>query len=309
MIASSNIFQHARQYILRNGRPLDRALFLHEFEDEPYIYVYSELEKYQNTDGGFGNALEPDIRMPQSSPIATTEAFQYLNDIKDEKPLKMIKKGIDYFITTVKTFKGESQITYYWNPVKTQEVVKYPHAPWWETTKNKEPTLEEWANPSIEIISYLLQYANFVPKDFINELIEDVKTFLEVLNSLTGSVYYNFLCFKRLLPVAPIDLKDRIYQLLDETFQDSKLLTETFMKEGKIQRVVTEKSSYFYQKYPQEVKTLIKSEVNKLGKDGGSHPAWQWGDKSLWDKVEKEWTGKLTNELLITLKYTLFNLE
>ena len=36
--------------------------------------------RFQNDDGGFGRALEPDFRLPASSAIATAVGFQYLRE-------------------------------------------------------------------------------------------------------------------------------------------------------------------------------------------------------------------------------------
>ena len=76
------ILPKVQEFIFLNARKLDKTLFLYEFGNQQADLVFVELLKYQNVDGGFGNALEPDIRMTESSPIATTVAFQYINEIK-----------------------------------------------------------------------------------------------------------------------------------------------------------------------------------------------------------------------------------
>ena len=64
---SKVLFSRAREYIKENGRQLDRRLFAYHFEDGPAAGVTDALARYQNHDGGFGNALEPDLRTPASS--------------------------------------------------------------------------------------------------------------------------------------------------------------------------------------------------------------------------------------------------
>jgi len=61
----------ARGFLLTEARPLDGALFKHRFEAEPAAQVLAELGRYQNADGGFGQALEPDLRTTSSSPLCT----------------------------------------------------------------------------------------------------------------------------------------------------------------------------------------------------------------------------------------------
>src|SRR6185503_12022171 len=69
-------FQRARKFLQTKARPLDRELFRFWFEDGTRESVEAELERFQNEDGGF-HGLESDLRLPQSSPIATSLAFQY----------------------------------------------------------------------------------------------------------------------------------------------------------------------------------------------------------------------------------------
>jgi hypothetical protein len=306
MFNSSEIYLNAKNYIQYNARPLDKALFLYEFEKVgSHNQIIKALQMFQNRDGGFGHALEPDIRMPQSSPLATTVAFQYLNNIKANLPEDLIKSALNYFIQTVQTFPGNSPIKYYWNST-SPDVNMYPHAPWWNTENSEPPKLSEWSNPNAEIIGILIQYSKYVPKDLIKDLINDLNTYIDLNPSLTGFIFYKYLNFKRILPHVSKNIQDKIFNLLDNTFKDAKLLNEDVLKEVKIQLLVSEKTSYLYQKYPNEIEKLLQLEISNIDEDGGSHPGWKWGDNKLWKAVEKEWTGKLTFDLLATLKYTEF---
>lgn len=59
----------ARTFIYRNARPLDLARWQYHFEGGSKEAVLTTLAAYQNEDGGFGHALEPDSWNPNSSPI------------------------------------------------------------------------------------------------------------------------------------------------------------------------------------------------------------------------------------------------
>jgi hypothetical protein len=68
----------AERFVLANARLLDRhrvAVLLH---DAPIESVLDALRAYRNSDGGFGHALEPDIRAPTSEPSATLHALGVL---------------------------------------------------------------------------------------------------------------------------------------------------------------------------------------------------------------------------------------
>ena len=64
---SETSFQKARSFIFEHGRILDQRLFEFHFEGRSNEAVLLALKKYQNKDGGFGKALEPDLRSPLSS--------------------------------------------------------------------------------------------------------------------------------------------------------------------------------------------------------------------------------------------------
>lgn len=51
------------------------------FKDGSPNYVVDALRLYQNADGGFGNALEPDIRCPDSQPVPVQYALKVLDPV------------------------------------------------------------------------------------------------------------------------------------------------------------------------------------------------------------------------------------
>ncbi|MFV2016261.1 MAG: hypothetical protein ACC656_12580, partial [Candidatus Heimdallarchaeota archaeon] len=290
LMFSKEILSNAKNHILKHARPIDKALYLFEFEDDPKQDVIDQLKHYQNRDGGFGHGLEPDIQMPRSSVIATTVAFQYINEIK-QFPDEIIKPAINFFLKTIQKFPVESELNYFWY-LTPMEVNSSPHAPWWNIKEQKPPENEEWPNISVEVIGYLLQFSHLVPRDLIKELTDDLNTYLHLVPELTGFIYFKFLCFKRILNQIPKTLQKEIFKMLDNTFSTSNHLNEKSFEHIKIQWMITERSSYLYQKYPEIINNLLKQEVDRLGTDGGSHPKWKWGEDDLWGKIEKNWSGK-----------------
>jgi len=59
-------YEKATQFIWDNARLLERAVFGVFFFDDPGQRVIAALRTYQNEDGGFGHALEPDLRARES---------------------------------------------------------------------------------------------------------------------------------------------------------------------------------------------------------------------------------------------------
>ncbi|MDE0469318.1 MAG: hypothetical protein OYL97_19875 [Candidatus Poribacteria bacterium] len=97
---TQSAFQRAKNFIMDHGRVLDQRRFEFHFEDGPSDAVLAALTPYQNDDGGFAHSLEPDIRTPFSSAIVTTVGFQILREIQAPASHILVRKGIQYFITT-----------------------------------------------------------------------------------------------------------------------------------------------------------------------------------------------------------------
>lgn len=67
---SKSAYKEVRTWIYRNARPLELALWQFCFEGGTREHVMEMLGFYQNEDGGFGNAVEPDCWNTESSPYA-----------------------------------------------------------------------------------------------------------------------------------------------------------------------------------------------------------------------------------------------
>ena len=52
----------AEEFILREARLLERLRFAHLFKGAAPDPALAALDAYRNADGGYGNALEPDLR-------------------------------------------------------------------------------------------------------------------------------------------------------------------------------------------------------------------------------------------------------
>src|SRR5215469_11132254 len=75
----------AGDFVWRNARLIERTLFAHLFVEPSARAVIAALMAFRNADGGFGNALEADVRAPSSMPVACEVAMIMLHqaDIRD----------------------------------------------------------------------------------------------------------------------------------------------------------------------------------------------------------------------------------
>jgi hypothetical protein len=142
--------QSAQDFLWKNARLIDRRRFAFHFLNEPADLVISALQAYQNHDGGFGNALEPDKRDPHSQPVDVEVAFNLLDEIDQmgnpEVQRALVVPACD-FLASVTTAEGGV-------PFALPTARDYPHAPWWYTEDNPPADL----NPTADIVGLLLKH-------------------------------------------------------------------------------------------------------------------------------------------------------
>ncbi|MBT2511188.1 hypothetical protein J7I98_36310 [Streptomyces sp. ISL-98] len=71
----------AEQFIWLTARVLEQRRFAFHFLDGDAGAVEAALAAYQGADGGYGHALEPDLRGPVSQPLHTVHAMRVLDSI------------------------------------------------------------------------------------------------------------------------------------------------------------------------------------------------------------------------------------
>jgi hypothetical protein len=111
----------AAWFVLANGRLLDRhrlAVLLHGAPTAP---VLDALRAYRNPDGGFGHALEPDVRGPESEPASTLHALEVMAEI-DALDDPMVADAAAWIATIAGPDGGV--------PFVLPAAANYPLAPW-----------------------------------------------------------------------------------------------------------------------------------------------------------------------------------
>ncbi len=137
--------QQAQEFTWRNARLIERFLFSYLFAAGGKEPVLAALRAYQNEDGGFGNALEPDKRCPDSQPQDVEVALHILDAI-DAMHDPMVLHACD-FLVTITTSEGGV-------PYALPSVNAYPHAPWWTVEGQPAAAL----NPTAAIVGLLLKH-------------------------------------------------------------------------------------------------------------------------------------------------------
>jgi hypothetical protein len=131
--------------------------------------LLNELLQFQNEDGGFGNGLEVDMRMPNSSAASTNIACTILASIYDKKIKEdTVKSIVQYF---EKTFNEKING---WDIVP-KAVDDFPHAIWWNYDQRHTFT---YGNPNPEIIGFLYQNRLYLKHLDINHLVNLVVNYI-----------------------------------------------------------------------------------------------------------------------------------
>lgn len=203
-ILSNVTLNNVEQEIIKHSRNLEKNIYQSEFYSGTTKKIIEELKKYQNEDGGFGNGIEPDFRLPMSSPMATSVGVRLLSELDYLKEAKeMIRKAVKYFEDSFdKDRRG-------WFAVP-KEVNDYPHTPWWHYNLDENMTVidKHWGNPSAEIIAYLYKYREYVQTLNIDKLVEYAIDYLEKKESYESG--HEIYCYIKLYEVLPINLQERL---------------------------------------------------------------------------------------------------
>ena len=166
-------FQKAVDFIKQHGRPLDQAFVAHMFEGASLDTAVQALAQYQNPDGGFGKALEPDVRLSDSSVIATTIALQNLRALRVPEEHPLWHGAMRYLAGT---YDAEKHL---WWSVPAN-VSQAPHAPWWNASDPGGGALT--LNPRAEIVGFLhdvYELPETITTALREELLEEVVQELE----------------------------------------------------------------------------------------------------------------------------------
>lgn len=149
-MTSNPVYKEVRDWIFRNAREIELSLWKYFFEGGSKEAVLDALVLYQNEDGGFGHALEPDSWNKNSSPYTTLHAIDILKSIDYTDLSHPIYQGIINYLSSEKDFTE-----YGWRfTIPSND--HYPHAPWWHYSEEANRT--ESIGLSAELAAFVLEY-------------------------------------------------------------------------------------------------------------------------------------------------------
>lgn len=291
-------FANASRFLVEQARPLEAARFRFHFEEGSRDSVLAGLGAYQNEDGGFGNALEPDLRAPESSAIATSLAFQVLRELGAVQDRRLAGRALRYLLETFDRETGGWRIV----PPSTDA---RPHAPWWQQAGRDHDYDDFGLNPNTELLGVLYERRAAVPPETLEAVTRAVLGRLTVPGDLE---MHDLLCCLRLdrTPDLPDELARAVRAKIDDSLpggvgRDREAWASYSLRPLQVVRSPT---SPFLPGFEDAVELNLDYEIETQQPDGSWIPPWTWGDAwpDVWPVARREWSGVLTLRNLRTLR-------
>ena len=286
-------FRQTRSFIRTHARPIDQALFAFHFEGDSSDAVLAALAPYQNEDGGFGNALEPDLRTAASSAVATQQGFNILRAVGATAVEPMVQAAVNYLLETL----DKELLCWEIVPPAVEDA---PHAPWWTYGESAGSADSFRSNPRPALIGFLYEYQTLVPDVLLSQLIEAQIKHLATQATESGVDMNALFCYITLAtsPNLPIQHRQQLTALLLDAVRGT---------------VATDPNDFGnYQLLPLDVAptpdALLAATVDDEAIDAhlnylidtqsvdGSWPIpWSWAfvDEEAWGQAEQDWKGHI----------------
>lgn len=295
-------YEEVKNWVHRNARPLDLALWQYFFENGSREEVLSALSFYQNSDGGFGNLIDPDNWNPASSPYNTHIVIKMLRQIEFLDMTHPLYQGIFRYL-----WNTEYKADYGWFfTIPSND--NYPRACWWNydaevntyqsigTTASLCGFILRFGDKGSKLYELALTYTRFlIDKLHTSEKLGDmgVAGYCELLedmevSNLIDSFDYTY-------------LKDRVQVLVRDKVCSEK---DNFMA-NPLEFVLSPESRY-YKENKEEVHSALDEIIDQRPKGGVWDIPWQWytGDKFIKEFAVSElwWKSMKAIEKLLQLK-------
>jgi len=285
----------ARAYVTREARPLERALLGYCCGEGGADDVLAALGEYQNADGGFGHGLEPDVRLPSSSVLATTIALQILRDLEIGPENALVHGAVRYLAASYDLDRGT------W-PIVPPDVDSAPHAPWWNYSEDDAWWAGMMANPRAEVAGYLLDYAELVPAGLVDRVTRAVEDDLDdMVDTMT---MHDLLCYARYVQTRSLPRENREVLLEKLWLAADRLVVVELEGWGSYGLepliLVGSPGSPFAARLSEAIERNLDYRIATQDADGAWSPVWSWGGAhpEAWREAEREWKGMLTVEAL-----------
>ena len=282
-------------WLYNNARPLEAAKWDMMFGRTSKDNLVKEMQKYQNTDGGFGNALEADILTPESSATASGEAIFTAQDFALNLTADWAKKLYGYFENT------RQDTPSFWECVP-KSLEDYPHPPWWGYGEDTKFT----PNPCAVIASALILCGTESQKSIGHEIA--AKCFDFILNDDRFSDHDTY-CLQRLF-LSLKQLKSDLITAKSISAMENRISSVVCYDESKwleyfsqLLDLVDSPSSPWYHVIQDGIEKNAEYWIDNLNAEGVWQPNFSWGvDTEESRTAIRSWTGYIAVRRVKILK-------
>lgn len=296
---SKDRYDAARSFLAGLGRPLEWAQFLWRFEQGNPDDVVATLAPYQNADGGFGRSLEPDLRTPRSSVLATTMGLRILHNVRLGPEHEMVRGALSYLL------ERWDESLHAWSIVPP-EPDEHPHAPWFDRGPDFAKRWHNFqANPKAEVVGYLWIWDDIVPDSFLCQVCEETARWLAESADLLEM--HEVLCYLRLVEHPALPQERRSTLLPDLRRAVDHVLERDPARWGGYCLQPLDVAPTPHSPLVDMVRSLMPKNLDHLlesqGRGGAWEPAWDWRGRApeAWAEARREWCSIITLQALCRL--------
>ncbi len=312
---SRQAFERAGHFLKTQARPLERALFAYHFEAGASEMVIAELARFQNVDGGFGHALEPDMRTPSSSALATGMGMHILADVVSPQTLAssdaplMFERAVKFLRDT---FDSQSKV---WRVVP-HDANAYPHAPWWHDDHGSlAHTFDDFlVIPRAQLVGLLHRrdlcphYASLVPSSWLEAVTEATVTDILTMDEDAfggGGDTLRYALDLAETETLPQSYKERLIPRL-------RALTPVVVSQDPAEwdsycapplKIASSPDAVVADVLADALHDHLDYQIDHQTEEGTWEPTWTWGTfyPEVWEQAKREWRGVLTLDTLVAL--------
>lgn len=298
---SKEAVQKAKSFIFTKGRILDQRLFEFHFEHGGKESVIEALGTYQNEDGGFGQALEPDLRSPLSTVYTTSQGLFILREVGATLEEPIVRKAIHYLL---ENYQEEQSI---W-PIIPQEALEAPHAGHWDDIIEKEFD-NFFINMRAGLAGHFWHYKELAPQGFAEQITAEVmETLLATPDENLGWIFdlWSYLGLMNTYGL-PENLKQALFKKISQVIPkkvEKNPEKWTMMSVSPLNMAPTPDSPMAALIHSRHIEANLVYDIDQQLPDGTWALDWSWekDNPEAWAIAEKEWKAHLAIGKLRTLQ-------
>jgi len=275
----------AARFLAATGRVLEQRRFERLFGGGEATAVRDAVAAYRNADGGFGHALEPDIRCPSSQPAAAELALRILDEA-DAWDGALVDGACAWLAGNEAAGGGSTFVE--------PGIEGWPHAPWWVVEEGRPTSLI-----STGLISGTL-HSRGVVHPWLERATEAMWAGIDGLSSPGGYDMFGVLRFLDCVPDR--DRAQRAFETVGPLLLEHKLVELDPAAPGEVHGPLTfagTPSSLGRQLFDA---AIIDAHLDHLASSQGDDGGWTFNWPAWSPAAAADWRGFMTVDALVMLR-------